>query len=104
MPRDECCVLCLLGVSHSSPAQSDAAVVARVAAVVVALLAGVVGLLSKKIIVINRGKTTRYELMAKCEKHDRYLICAPLTHSALVCPAAPSHQLPPRRATVVRRS
>ncbi|KAL1528817.1 hypothetical protein AB1Y20_010140 [Prymnesium parvum] len=56
------------------PAQSDASVVARTAAVAVGLLAGLMGLLSKKVIMINRGTTSRLELMAMCAKHQRYLI------------------------------
>jgi len=56
------------------PAQGAATVVARTAAVAVTLLGGVTGLLSRRVIMIQRGKTSRQQLMALCAKHERYLI------------------------------
>ena len=51
------------------PAQGASAVVARLAAVAVTLLGGLTGLLSQRIIMIRRGKTSRQQLMAMCAQH-----------------------------------
>mmetsp|Transcript_33473 Transcript_33473/g.70435 ORF Transcript_33473/g.70435 Transcript_33473/m.70435 type:complete len:269 (+) Transcript_33473:175-981(+) len=56
------------------PYQTHCAVVARIAAVVACLGGGLLGLLCDRIIVINRGRTSRDALKAKCARHDRYLI------------------------------
>ena len=57
-----------------SPAQSASTVVARLAAVAVTLFAGLIGLASRKVIMIRRGKTSRQQMMALCKQHNRYLI------------------------------
>ena len=55
------------------PAMSNCAVMARIFAVAATCVAGLIGLACGKIIVINRGKDSRITILAKAEKHERYL-------------------------------
>jgi len=57
----------------ADPAMAAAVPVARTAAVCVTCLAGLFGVLLGGIIMIQRGKTDRQELKAKCAMVDRYL-------------------------------
>ena len=56
------------------PAMAFAPVVARTAAVAATLVAGVIGLACGKVVMINRGKTSRAELRDRCATLRRYLI------------------------------
>lgn len=56
------------------PYQGHCAVVARFAAVAVTCFAGVLGRLCSRVIMIERGKTSRAQLLDMCRSHDRYLI------------------------------
>ena len=55
------------------PAMAFAPVVARTAAVAATMLAGVVGLTCGKVVMINRGKTSRQQLKERCATLKRYM-------------------------------
>ena len=57
--------------------QCDATVVIRQLAAAVSLLGTVAGLVSGRLLIINRGKTNRTQLAAMSAKHPRLLLCAP---------------------------
>ena len=55
------------------PAMAFAPVVARTTAVVATMLAGAVGLACGKVVMINRGKTSRQQLKERCATLKRYM-------------------------------
>lgn len=55
------------------PTMAFAPVVARFAAVAATLIAGLVGCLSGKVVMIYRGKTSRQQLKERCAKLKRYM-------------------------------
>ena len=54
--------------------QCDATVVIRQLAAAVSLLGTVTGLVSGRLLIINRGKTNRTQLAARSAKHPRLLL------------------------------
>ena len=56
------------------PMQAHASVVARFAGVAVGGITGFIGWASHRVIVIFRGRTSRQQLQAMCDSHERYLI------------------------------
>ena len=64
------------------PYQGHCACVGRLEAFLAMGLAGMLGLLSNRAIIIQRGKTSRGVLRAMCAKHDRYLVYPEATRRA----------------------
>ena len=72
--------------------QCDATVVIRQLAAAVSLLGTVTGLVSGRLLIINRGKTNRAQLAARSAKHPRLLLYPEGTrrpHSTTPAPLRP---------------
>lgn len=64
------------------PYQAHSAVIGRFAAFVAMGLAGILGMLSDRAIIIRRGKTSRQALQAMCARHLRYMVYPETTRRA----------------------